>query len=330
VVAWIDEGVNDMRNLPTGRQKFGAIEFDVIPPESNAGRSVLYIAPDGRQGLPSAMTIAVASVAGRSLYFLHTVARGAPAHGVVGIYDVCYADGTTERVYIRFDDDIGLWWGIHDIHDMRDTPSIYRGKTRVAWRGANGEWANVGMQMFGWDNPRPDTPITAIRVEAVGSKGSGGILLGGISISDQPVAFEPKIHSHGLPDNWAQAAVYYAVAEGLAGIEDESCAFRRVCISPRWSSSQANEAEIVLHYPASNGYCAYRYKLDRKQRRITLDVTGSFEAGRVHCLLPAGATAKRVMIDGAAVACKNVRVEESTYVDFALTTLPREAIIIDY
>lgn len=45
VEAWTGEGDNDMRNLPTGRQKFGIIEFDIIKPETNNGRAVLWLEP---------------------------------------------------------------------------------------------------------------------------------------------------------------------------------------------------------------------------------------------------------------------------------------------
>ncbi len=326
VIAWTGEGVNDMRNLPTGRQTFGVIDFDIIPPKSNHGRSVLYLAPDGFQKLPSSATIPVANLTGASIYFLHTRAHGSPAGAVLGVYDVFYADGATERIYVHANDEIGHWW---DISDRRH--AVNRATTRVAWRGANGAWQNVGIHMFGWNNPRPATPITAIRAEAVPQPGGGGgIVLGGISISDAPVAFETRIHSHGLPDNWAQAAVYYAVAEGLAGIEDEDCAFQRVSISPRWSASTADTAEIVLHYPASDGYCAYRYKLDRRARRITLDVTGSFTAGRVHCLLPGAAAAKAVMCDNVRIPFVNRSVEASRYVDFALKAMPAAPITIRY
>ncbi|NLF40964.1 hypothetical protein GX586_16090 [bacterium] len=329
VTAWTGEGVNDMRNLPTGRQTFGVIGFDIIPPAENGGRSVLFIAAGGYQGLPSSATIPIANLKGRSLFFLHTCAHSAPAHSVVGAYDVFYADGAVERIHLRSNHELALWWGISDTKMQHGGMAVDRATTRVAWRGANGEWKNVGMHMFGWNNPRPDTPVTAIRVEALGRE-RNGILLAGISFSDAPVAFETRIHSHGLPDNWAQAAVYYAVAEGLAGIEDTSSAFQTVSVSPRWCATKADHAEVVLHYPASDGYCACRYALDRARRRITLDLTGSFTRAKLHCMLPKGVKAKRVMVDGKSIAFKNTRVEQSGYVDATLDALPRGPVVITF
>ena len=155
------------------------------------------------------------------------------------------------------------------------------------------------------------------------------VMLAAISVSDQPVAFEQPIRSGGLPPCWPQAAVFYAVAEGLAGIEDAGAAFSVARIAPRWSASQASQASVTLHYPASDGYCAYDYQLDRAARKITLEVTGSFRRAEIHCLLPEG-EATRVEVDGQPVAFENTRMEASNYVDVILEALPRGAVIISY
>ena len=167
----------------------------------------------------------------------------------------------------------------------------------------------MGIFMFGWNNPHPEKAITAIRLEML-EDGDASVMLAAISVSDQPVAFEQPIRSAGLPPCWPQAAVYYAVAEGLAGIEDAGAAFSVARISPRWSASQASQATVTLHYPASDGYCAYDYTLDRNARKIVLDLTGNFARAEIHCLLPAG-EATCVEVDGQPVAFENTRVEES-------------------
>lgn len=322
VEAWTSEGVNDMRNLPTGRQTFGAIDFDVIDPAKNAGRAVLRVDAD-RAIAPATVTIPVGGLTGKSIYFLHALAHSVPHHGVAGTYDILYADGSESRIYVREGMEIGLWWGLQDNHMNRNV-------CRRAWWGANGEWKNVGLYSYGWNNPHPDKPIAAIRVEAVTAAGrGGGILLAAISLADRPVAFEQQIRSYGLPDCWAQAAVYYALAEGLAGIEDLGTAFSQVDVSPRWASTQAEKARATLHYPASDGYCTCEYALDRKKRTITLDITGSFQRVGVHCLLPAGA-AREVFIEGEPANFRNSKVESSRYVDFEVIGLPTEPIVIRY
>jgi hypothetical protein len=323
VEAWTGEGVNDLRLLPTGRRRFGVIEFDVIDPKANAGRAVLRIDPDPKIA-PTQATIPVPNLKGRSLYFLHAMAHSAGPHAVVGLYDVTYEDGATRRIYVRNNHEIGLWWGIND-------KAVDRSVTRVAWQGPNGQWKNVGLFMNGWDNPHPDKAITAIRVQAVEAGGRGaGILLAGVSVSDSPVGFEERFRSYGLPDCWAQAAVYYAIAEGLAGLEDAGRAFSRAKVSPRWMITEATGAEVCLHYPASDGYCAYRYRHEPARRRLVLDLTGSFDSADLHCLMPPGKKPARVTIDGTDVPFKAARVEKSVYADFTVPHLPRRPIVVDY
>lgn len=322
VEAWTGEGTNDMRNLPVGKQVFGAIEFDVIDPGVNNGKSVLRLDPAGLKG-PSSVTVPVAFASAHSLYFLQATA-GSLGHGqVAGMYTVSYDDGTRQDIWVRNGIEIGGWWGIGD-------SGMDRSVVRRAWWGANPNWKTVGMFMFGWNNPYPDKKITALTLTAAkNGEAEGGIMLGGISLSSKSVAFEERIRSYGLPDCWAQAAVYYAIAEGLAGVENKGTTFSTVAVSPRWAASKADRAEVTLHYPASDGYCSYEYKLDRKKKQIVLDITGSFLSAHVHCLLP-GTAATSVIVDGADVPFANVRVEQSRYADFSLDGLPEGPILIRY
>jgi hypothetical protein len=229
VEAWTGEGDNDMRNIPLGKQTFGIIKFDVIDPRKNKGRSVLRISPDGKNG-PAMVTIPVGNRTARSLFFLQTTAHSIPRFAVAGVYDIMYADGTVEQMFVRNSKEIGPWWGISGNADQRrGQDAVDLSMTRVAWQGANATWANVGMYMNGWNNPHPDKEIAAIRVSAAKNPGRiGGIMLAGISLSSRRVQYDESIRSYGLPDCWAQAAVYYAVAEGLAGIEDKGRAFHKV------------------------------------------------------------------------------------------------------
>lgn len=313
VKAWLNEGENDMRGLPVGRHTFGAIDFTVADPRRNGGRSVLVLAaatPD----LPSEMFVPVRQRKAKSLYFMHATAAGAAPHAVVGQYDVVYADGSEERIWIRNLHEISHWWGISDT-------GLDRSSLRVAWRGANPVWSTVGLMMFGWNNPHPEKAVTGIRLAVAAGVKQGGIVLAAISTSDQPVAFEPRIRSFGLPDSWSQAAVLYAITEGLAGVADTGRAFSSASVAPRWSATPASRAAVVLQYPASGGYCAYSYRYQPTRRRIVLDVTGSMETTQVNCLLPKGVRVRGVESGGKAIAFTIHTVEKSAYVQFKLEGL---------
>jgi len=95
VTPWTDEGDNDLRNLPVGRQRLGAISFDIVDPVKNGGRGVLFVKAS-RAEAPLPATIPVPSLKGKSVYFLHATSGG--TSGVVGTYDIVYADGVVERV----------------------------------------------------------------------------------------------------------------------------------------------------------------------------------------------------------------------------------------
>ena len=74
---WTSEGDNDMRNLPVGRRKFEAIEFDVIDPRKNAGRHPAL--DPNPSNAPTNLTIPVQNLKAKSLYFMHTL-----GHSVAG------------------------------------------------------------------------------------------------------------------------------------------------------------------------------------------------------------------------------------------------------
>ena len=100
-------------------------------------------------------------------------------------------------------------------------------------------------------------------------------------------------------------------------------------IAPRWSATRAGRASATLHYPASDGYCSYALRVDRRRRQVDLDVSGSFRRARIHCLLPAG-PATGVTLDGQDVPFRNGRVEQSHYVDFTLDGVPADPVRITY
>lgn len=327
VEAWMGEGDNDLRGLPIGARAFQGIRFNVIDPSKNEGKAVLRIDADPSGGATPSVEVPVSARTGKSIYFLHVQGRGTASGTPIARYTVVYADGTECPIYIRNGSEIGHWWGVSDADGF-----VNRATTRVAWRGANPTWANVGMHVYGWTNPKPEVPVTALRFEALqASTTYGCVLIAGVSFSDQPVLYEPRIRSFGLPDCWSQAAVYHALAEGLGGIEDQGRAFDRIRISPRWTSTEARQAHVVMHYPASNAYAAYRYRLDEKGRRITLDLAGAFCSAEMHVLLPRSARkVLSVTVDGQACSFKTVKIERSRYADFTLTAPPRGTIVISW
>ncbi len=313
VPAWTGEGDNDLRNLPVGDQTFRHIRFHVIDPAGNGGRSVIALGDRAAHARP-AVEIPVGGATAQSVYFLHALGRSSA--GVPAVYEVVYADGSVEPIPIRVGVEIGLWWGIVPLRKLKgESAAGTRHEpthlARVAWQGANGAWGHVGLYMFGWDNPHADRPIAAIRLQALPRQ---LVMVAAISLSDAPVAFERSIRSFGLPETWAQAAVYHALAEGLAGVTDAGRAYSAAEIAPRWAATEARRADVALHYPASDAYCAYRWTLDAAGGTMTIETSATGDATRLRALLPSGAAPLACAVEGRPAAFAVERVEDSAYV----------------
>jgi hypothetical protein len=102
-------------------------------------------------------------------------------------------------------------------------------------------------------------------------------------------------------------------------VVDGDTAYRKVNFSPRWLAAGVDQAEAIIHYPASNGYVAYRYSHDAVNSCVNIELTGSGEACACHILLPERVNnVKQVTADGEPVIFVLNCVEGSQYVDFDL------------
>ena len=91
---------------------------------------------------------------------------------------------------------------------------------------------------------------------------------------------------------------------------------------------EVGDATVCLHYPASDGYCAYRWTYDKRKRQLTVDVTGSFSQATLRVLLPAGARPRRATCAGTALALRLETVERSRYAVIALDGSPGDAVVL--
>src|SRR3989304_2415584 len=133
-------------------------------------------------------------------------------------------------------------------------------RASVVWRANHPQHLNQQVVAYGLDNPHPEKEIRSLIFKAA-DDGTMGFVLG-LTLSESEVYFPPDPISFGIPDQWGAAACVYALVEGLAGVVDGDTAYRKVNFSPRWLAAGVDKAEAIIHYPASDGYVAYRYSLD--------------------------------------------------------------------
>ena len=128
-------------------------------------------------------------------------------------------------------------------------------------------------------------------------------------------------------DGWGAAAMLYAFMEGLVGIRDNLRLYQEVIVSPRWAITDEQDVRALAEYGASKAYFSYRYKIDRKKHKISIDCDGSGEKATFHLLLPRGMKAESVSCDERKISYKNSSVQDSPYVDFTVRIKNRKVII---
>ena len=316
VIAWTDEGDNDLRYLPTGRQRWLGVRLTVPDPAANAGCAVVALG-----GVhPAAVTVPYSGRVG-CLYAAHALAGH--TIGTVGWYDLVFADGTEHRFPLIAGRELANWWNPPTLHDDRSPPNV----GRVGWRGPNPVVRDVGLYLAGFTNPRPRQPVTALRLTAApGAR----LLVVALTVGADAARFPRGLRSFGLPAVWSQGAIHNALIEGLAGIEDTDRAFATACIAPRWAATEARAATVCVHYPASDGYCAYRWRHLPRRRLVEIDVTGSFARAELRVLMPAGRRPRQATCAGQPLPLRLETVERSCYALIALDRLPTAPVLIAY
>ena len=306
VPGWTGDPENDMRNIPRGLNDFEGVAFNVLDGE----RACIGLAH--QEGYSTSVTVPV-NAKTRSIYFLHGLAGGANPVGSMVFH---YKYGSHKTQYIRSGQEINSWF-------MPPPNSAFVGgngkgkqpkNLRLGWQGGNGTFENVGMYVYGWENPQPDNELSHIEIEC--AEHNAQWMLAGVSLSDQPVVFPGNPVSYGIPDMWGSAAVVYALIEGLAGIVDDGVRFDRVKLNPRWESAGVDEATASAVYPNSNGYCRYHYK--KSANSLSISVTGNGENMQCGILLPNGSSAASLSINGNESAVNVSTVESSQYVNIDL------------
>lgn len=308
VPGWLGEGPdNDLRYLPAGSQTFCGVPTEVIDPATNGRRACLGLSTS--PGYARTVDVSVQARA-RTLYLHHTTAGGRDR--VAGTLTVHYADGESCTRYLLHGREVGSWYLPTDI-DRGKADRLGLGEPcRVAWRGRNARFPNVGTYLTGLVHPRPDAEIARLTFQASVEGGHWMVL--GLTLSDQPPFLGDDGRSFGIPDNWGAAALMYALIEGLAGVVDNGVAFDRARLCPRWSAAATDHADIVVRYPASDGYLAYTYRF--ADPALTLVFTGAAAATDVALLLPSGRSLAGLTLDGVPTTTTVEAYGESHYACF--------------
>ncbi|CUT03484.1 hypothetical protein [Candidatus Kryptobacter tengchongensis] len=122
-------------------------------------------------------------------------------------------------------------------------------------------------------------------------------------------------------DCWGSSAMFYALMDGLAGVEDKLKLFKKIKLSPKWISAQIDNAQVSAVYKASGKGIYYEFKFDGEKITLEISIIDSFEKHfiDVSVLLPENSKASKVISNGKEIEFKNTKVEKSTYANFSMT-----------
>jgi hypothetical protein len=257
-----------------------------------------------------------------SLTFLHAISGGAPTSLQVATYRVRYEDGEERSIPIRSGIEVANWWDARNSLLAIVDRNRFLTAARVAWRGSNPQWKNVGLYAMPWNNPHPEKRVESVEIECLPACPHAALMVAAITSSDRP-APRNEVQSHGIPGIWSCASLITALVEGVAGVKDLGTAFSgTVEISPRWTATSCDQADVCIHYPASGGYVAYTLDWQRDKDRLLLDISGSLGGARLRILLPPETRPARVVSGEREWPFEVTRIESSRYLELKLSAPP--------
>ncbi len=116
------------------------------------------------------------------------------------------------------------------------------------------------------------------------------------------------------PSAWGAASVLSAFDEALAGVRDVGVRYDAIRFSPRWPVTGLDEVRYFTGYEAADAVVDVRYV--RRANGLRYLVRAPAKALAAHILLPSGAAAREVWLNGAPRAFEATAVGDSRYVDF--------------
>jgi hypothetical protein len=141
---------NNLKSLPTGKQKFGDVEFEV-------GDGLMQLGSESVEKPKEIKDIRVGR-AMKNLHFLQACGYNTEDDTVIGKYVVHYEDKTTADIEIVYGRDVVDWWAYPD----RKGPTV----GKAVWEGENeaskGFEAKIKLYLMTWQNPKPEKVVTTI------------------------------------------------------------------------------------------------------------------------------------------------------------------------
>lgn len=170
---WVDMGPNvDLRALPAGETVMSGVPFNIIDEDSNNGRSIVMVhnAMYTDRTLADTAAIDTPDLKAASLVFLHCL-DNAPGWNylrrdeLAGYYFVVFADGTYDKMELKYGTSIGTWDGQRYPWEYAPAGDAMT-YARLAWTGQTGSGLTAKLYKTEWVNPKPNVPIEKVILRA--------------------------------------------------------------------------------------------------------------------------------------------------------------------
>ena len=147
----------DLQHLPAGERCWAGITWFIEEDHHNSRPTMLALGGFATEADAEAITGIPVGRKADSLAFLQTGhVRNLEDGKEVFHYMVRYADGSSEKVPVRWNRQIGHWWG--GAHNLPDAELAWVLPVKARWGGR----PNERLFAFTWDNPQPNREITSI------------------------------------------------------------------------------------------------------------------------------------------------------------------------
>jgi hypothetical protein len=153
---WSDEGpLNDLRDIPLGRQRFLGVPFEVLNPAENGGKACVVLRSPHTPTLPEAARLIIREGAAvERLYFLHAAAWSS-GQQPIGRYVLHFARGRTEEIVLVNGLNNADWWSRPVEGEQSRVVAI---PTKVTLNGDPERYLRV----LEWINPDPADRLESI------------------------------------------------------------------------------------------------------------------------------------------------------------------------
>lgn len=251
---WTDQGANDFRMMPLGRQKAAGVFFEILDPARNNGKSCIGLRGPLAPHYPSAVRgIKINNRKYGRIFFMHTAAW-MQGKGPACVYRIHYADGTSADFKIQNEQNLGDWYRVFNLPEA---------KVGIVRKGALGH--PVCTFVTEWENPRPETPIASIDLLTVAEAGGAGIDWVVSDTATDPIPVIVAITGDCVsndravftsPDFFTRAASAGKIDSTVKTAEDEN---GNKVISVKFPAAGAKDVPVLQINCKKNAGTGYRY-----------------------------------------------------------------------